>query len=72
MIARAKNRNPRRRRYYRLMNFHVDPELDIRISHAANLAGITMSDFIRNAFLRAIAAAETTDDLASIENNPAE
>jgi|GEM_PF-4697208 hypothetical protein len=72
MIARIKHQKSRKRKYYRLLNFHIEPELDIRISHAASLAGITMSDFIRNACLRAIAAAETSDDLASIENNPAE
>jgi hypothetical protein len=72
MIARTKYRNARQHRYYRLMNFHIDPELDTRISYAASLAGITVSDFIRNACLRAIAATEATDDCASSEKKPAE
>jgi len=58
MIPRTKRRTPRQRKYYRLLTFHIDPELDVRISQAASLAGITISDFIRNACAKAVASNE--------------
>jgi hypothetical protein len=72
MISRTKRKKPRRRRYYRLLNFHIEPELDLRISQAANCAGITISAFVRNAFLKAITATDAIDDCASSEKKSVE
>jgi hypothetical protein len=70
MIARTKRHTPRNPKYYRLLTFHIDPELDVRISQAASLAGITISDVIRNACAKAIASDEEVGVSASSEKAP--
>jgi hypothetical protein len=62
MIARIKHQKSRKRKYYRLLNFHIEPELDSCISRAADREGITVSDFIRTACLRALEEAHTIED----------
>jgi hypothetical protein len=72
MISGIKGKKSRKRKYYRLISHHVEPNLDARICSAADHAGITVSDFIRNACVEALAEAEAIDDPASIDYNSAE
>lgn len=70
MMSQIKHERTRKRRYSRLLTFHIQPELDFRISQAADRGGITRSAFIRDAILTAIATTEAIDDCALNQKKP--
>jgi hypothetical protein len=71
MLRKPKGSSPKNRQYYRLLNFHVGPDLDRRISNAAAREGLTVSAFIRHACSSALAINEAIEVCASSADKPA-